>query len=164
MGDSNKLKSEKLGMSFSKANHILRKKILFYLAEKCGMRKCFRCGKDIKNIENFSIEHKISWVQADNPPEMFFDINNIAFSHSKCNQLSKTRFIFTKVGKSGYRGVTYDGSEKRDKGWRARTVFKGKRYCFGVHKTAIDAAKVYDEEVVKLFGDKAITNKKLGLL
>ena len=45
MGKGAKDKSEKLGMSYSKAAHLLRKKILFTLAKRCEMTICYRCKK-----------------------------------------------------------------------------------------------------------------------
>ena len=168
MGGYNKLKSEKLEMSYSKATHMLRKKVMFYLAEKCGMRNCYRCGKYINNIENFTIEHKVSWQRSDNPRRDFFDMDNIAFSHSKCNSLSRASFSFRKIGISGYRGVSLRGAsrgyEVKTNKWVSVVVFKKTKYHIGVFETAKEAAKAYDRKVVELFGCEAITNKQLGLL
>ncbi len=36
-------------------------------------------------MSEFSIEHKIPWQSAEDPKESFFDLDNIAFSHLKCN-------------------------------------------------------------------------------
>lgn len=41
--------------------------------------------KKIENIDDFSIEHMEAWQQAKNPKEAFFDLDNISFSHLKCN-------------------------------------------------------------------------------
>ncbi|MBP7540882.1 MAG: hypothetical protein KA802_13235 [Saprospiraceae bacterium] len=35
--------------------------------------------------ETFSIEHKVSWLNSNNPVELYFDLNNISFSHLSCN-------------------------------------------------------------------------------
>lgn len=56
----------------------------FLLLLKHGKNICFRCNKEI-NRETFSIEHKIAWLDSSNPKELFFDLNNIAFSHVSCN-------------------------------------------------------------------------------
>jgi len=43
------------------------------------------CSKDLQTQEfyqDFTIDHKKSWY---NNPKLFWDLNNIAFSHLKCN-------------------------------------------------------------------------------
>jgi len=81
----NKGKAELLGMPFGTASSKLRKMLLFTLVEELGRLQCYRCGENIDSIEEFSIEHKKAWAQAENPIESFFDLNNIAFSHLCCN-------------------------------------------------------------------------------
>lgn len=76
---------EQLGMSYGRANSILKKKLLFSYAQKLGLDTCFRCGKQIANIDEFSVEHKIEWLYSDNPLELFLDLDNIACSHLVCN-------------------------------------------------------------------------------
>lgn len=71
-------------MSHGKAANRLRKEILFSLIEKCGLNFCYRCGKEMSE-DNFSIDHKDPWLHSDNPIELFFNLNNITFSHSVCN-------------------------------------------------------------------------------
>ncbi len=82
---SNKKKSEQLEMSYGKAGNILRKSIMFSLAQKCNYDTCYRCKKKIENIDELSIEHIKPWLDSDNPVERFFDLNNTAFSHLNCN-------------------------------------------------------------------------------
>jgi len=82
---SNRIKSEQLKMSFGKANCRLRKMILFHLVKKCNLDVCYRCNKKIEKIEDLSIEHKQDWLNSKNPVELFFDLQNISFSHLKCN-------------------------------------------------------------------------------
>ncbi len=84
MGDSNTNKTEQLGMSFGKANQRLRKMIMFMLAQKCSMDSCFRCGEKIEDIGHLSIEHKLPWEGRD--VSLFWDLDNIAFSHLRCNR------------------------------------------------------------------------------
>ncbi|KKL25623.1 hypothetical protein LCGC14_2403400, partial [marine sediment metagenome] len=38
----------------------------------------------IDNIDDFTIEHKIPWL--DNDSDLFWDLDNIAFSHNRCNR------------------------------------------------------------------------------
>ena len=78
-------KSIKLGMSHSTANYRLLKMILFMLLKELNKDVCYRCNKKIENIKELSIEHKIAWLNAKNSKELFFDLNNIAFSHNICN-------------------------------------------------------------------------------
>lgn len=59
--------------------------LLFHLAKKLGLTSCFRCGTEIENLKDFSIEHKKEWETSETPVELFFDLDNIAFSHTLCN-------------------------------------------------------------------------------
>lgn len=68
------------------ATHRLRKIIMFELVKKAGMDRCHRCKLLITDIDEFSIEHIEPWLWKD--VDLFWDINNIAFSHLKCNSAS----------------------------------------------------------------------------
>jgi hypothetical protein len=63
----------------------LRKRILFSLLIKQSKNICFRCGKEIIEIKDLSIDHKIPWLDSDNPKINFYNLENIAFSHLSCN-------------------------------------------------------------------------------
>lgn len=76
-------KQEQLGMNPSTASNRLVKDILFKFIEDAGYT-CYRCSKPMLR-NNFSIEHKVAWLDSDNPVDLYFDLNNIAFSHLKCN-------------------------------------------------------------------------------
>lgn len=78
-------KREQLGMSFGTATAKLRKMVLFDLMKKLSLDKCFRCNGKIENIRDLSLEHKIPWRHSENPVELFFDLDNISFSHLSCN-------------------------------------------------------------------------------
>lgn len=41
--------------------------------------------KKINTVDELSIEHKEPWENSDNPKELFFNLDNISFSHLKCN-------------------------------------------------------------------------------
>lgn len=58
---------------------------MFELAKRCSMETCYRCGMKIENFEDFTIDHKESWLLSDEPAKMFYSMDNIAFSHAKCN-------------------------------------------------------------------------------
>lgn len=80
----NKLKSEFLGMPHGTATHKLRKMILFRLVKETKQDVCFRCKTKITSINELSIDHKEPWENSS--VELFWDLNNIAFSHLKCNR------------------------------------------------------------------------------
>lgn len=72
-----------LEMKQGTANHKLRTIIMFNLVVELGRDICFRCGKMINSHKEFSIDHKEPWLHNDS--ELFWDFNNIAFSHKSCN-------------------------------------------------------------------------------
>ena len=78
-------KSDQLGMNPSTAAHRLRKMVLFELLRNQERNRCFQCGEIIKNMENLSLEHKVPWLDGDDPAGLFFDLDNVAYSHLKCN-------------------------------------------------------------------------------
>lgn len=75
-------------MPFGTAANRLRKAILFDLVCRLGLDVCHHCEKKIEDIDNFSIEHKTPWLDSDDPVGLFFDMENIAFSHLKCNSVA----------------------------------------------------------------------------
>ena len=76
-------KQNQLGMNPSTASHRLVKDILFQFIKEANI-PCYRCGLDLTR-ESFSIEHKEPWLDSEDPRKMFFDLNNISFSHKSCN-------------------------------------------------------------------------------
>ena len=94
---------------------------------------------------------------------MFWDVENIAFSHKSCNSASASLRHFSQ-GKCKYKGVSCDNSGKKRKRWKAFIEIGGKQRLFGRYETDKEAAETYDREIIKLFGEKAITNKSLDLL
>jgi hypothetical protein len=85
----NSRKTEQLGVSYSTACNRLRKKVMFKLAQELKKDICFQCNEKIETIEQFSIDHKKPWL--DNSPDLFWDLDNIAFSHLSCNCRVSTR-------------------------------------------------------------------------
>lgn len=79
-----KQKAETLGMPHGTANNRLRKSVMFKYVKLAGDNFCYKCGAEIESVEDISIEHKLPWegVSAD----LFFDLDNIAFSHVQCNR------------------------------------------------------------------------------
>ena len=74
-----------LGELYSTARSRLIKMVLFKLLIEYKLNICFRCNKLIEKIEDLSIEHKIGWVNSIDPKKYFYDLENIAFSHIRCN-------------------------------------------------------------------------------
>jgi hypothetical protein len=83
--NSNQVKSRILGMTYGKAQHRLRKSIMFMLAQRCSMDICHQCGKRIDTESEISIEHIVAWEKSNDPLKSFSDLDNIAFSHLVCN-------------------------------------------------------------------------------
>lgn len=80
---NNVKKSETLGMPHGTASHRLRKMILFKYVVLAGDNYCFKCGAEIESVNDLSIEHKYPWEGVS--AELFWNLENIAFSHIKCN-------------------------------------------------------------------------------
>lgn len=82
---SSEEKHRQLGMGHGSARNILCRNLLFSMAEDLGRNSCYQCGKRIETVEEFSIDHKTPWLHDPKAAELFFDLENIAFSHFKCN-------------------------------------------------------------------------------
>lgn len=89
--NGNQKKKNQLGMSYGKASGILKKSLMFMFAKKCGFDNCFQCGEKIETLRELSIEHKIPWLDSKNPVELFFNLENVSFSHLSCNVKSSRK-------------------------------------------------------------------------
>lgn len=83
-------KNTQLGMSFGTAYYRLLKIVIFDLVVKSGQNACYHCGRQMCK-EDFSLEHKVAWLNNESPMEVFLDINNISFSHIQCNRNERSR-------------------------------------------------------------------------
>lgn len=83
MSRSNRI-AQQLGMSYGAAAHRLRKNILFKFLKKLEEDVCFCCNEKIEAVEELSIEHKLPWEGRST--DLFWDLDNIAFSHLRCNK------------------------------------------------------------------------------
>ena len=81
----NKKKTSQLGMPPGTAANKLRKNILFSLLCLLNLNTCWQCKREIESADVLSIEHKVPWLHSEDPVGLYFDLNNIAFSHLKCN-------------------------------------------------------------------------------
>jgi hypothetical protein len=77
-------KSAFLGMPHGTAGNRLRKLILFDLLQRHGENVCFKCSKKIETPDELSIEHKQPWEGVS--VELYWSLDNIAFSHLRCNR------------------------------------------------------------------------------
>lgn len=75
--------STQLGMPRGTAANRLRKLVLFDVLQRHNENICYRCNLEIRNANELSIEHKKPWEGVDT--NLFWDLNNIAFSHLSCN-------------------------------------------------------------------------------
>ena len=100
-----------IGMPFGTAAHRLRKIIMFDLVKQLNLNFCYRCGSLIENIEDFSIEHKKPWLHKD--VKLFWDLNNIAFSHLKCNIYNKPKNRIETLGEDCKKGFHWCSNCKK---------------------------------------------------
>ena len=77
------IKAQQLGMPYGTASNKLKKQILFMLLVELNKNYCFQCKEEIVSENDLSIEHKQPWLHISK--ELFWDLNNIAFSHLHCN-------------------------------------------------------------------------------
>lgn len=74
-------------MPYGTACHRLRKLVLFDLLKRHNENVCYRCGQAIELIDELTMEHKKPWENED--AQLFWSLNNIAFSHEFCNYRAK---------------------------------------------------------------------------
>lgn len=83
-GTSNAVKASQLGMPWGTASGRLKKILLFRCLQKLNEDVCFKCTSKIVKVEDLTIEHKKPWLHVDT--KLFWDLENIAFSHTWCNR------------------------------------------------------------------------------
>jgi hypothetical protein len=81
--DNKEKEARLLGMPWTTAATRLQRMLLYALADECGKLDCYRCGERIDSVQEFSIEHIVSWLDS---PNLYWDLTNIAFSHMVCNR------------------------------------------------------------------------------
>lgn len=81
MSDKKKMQ---LGMNPSTAANRLVKDVLWKLIVETARDSCCKCGEPMSR-ETFSIEHVTPWLDSEDPVGLYFDLNNISFSHHSCN-------------------------------------------------------------------------------
>jgi hypothetical protein len=123
--DNNSARASQLGMPFGTAQQRLRKAIMFKYVKLAGHDDCFKCGNKIEDIDHLSIEHKLPWQGRDTG--LFWDLENIAFSHLSCNRPHTNGSI--KLRKTSPIGMAWCGYCKSDKPvtdfWRSDSTWTG---------------------------------------
>lgn len=77
-------KQLQLGMNPSTASGRLVKDTLWRFIVQANQDNCYQCSGKMTR-DNFSIEHKVPWLDSEDPINLFFDQDNISFSHHSCN-------------------------------------------------------------------------------
>lgn len=75
--------SAQLGMPHGTATNRLRKRVMFHLLKRLGENVCSKCEQIIATSDDLSLEHVLPWEGRS--AELFWDMNNIRFSHTRCN-------------------------------------------------------------------------------
>lgn len=88
-------KKKQLGMPIGTASNRLVKSLLFEFAQKLSLTACYRCHQPIKGPDDMSIDHKVDWLDSNDPISLFFDTTNVALSHKICN--SKARRVSRRI-------------------------------------------------------------------
>lgn len=102
---SNRKAVETLGMPQGTASNRLRKMLLFRQLKKHSENVCVRCDKEIETVEELSVEHIKPWegISAD----LFWDLDNVGFSHMRCNLADRHTRPTTKLRKVGPEGTSW---------------------------------------------------------
>ena len=106
-------KKEQLGMNPSTASGRLVKDILWSFIVKNCQDTCCKCGNKMTR-ETFSIEHIKPWLDSDNPVDLYFDLDNISYSHLSCNIAAARR----PEPKSKEEALAYNNEQARIR-WQA---------------------------------------------
>lgn len=159
-------KEDQLGCNAGTATSRLKKIVMFDLVKRLGLDTCFRCNKKIEFASELSIDHKVNWLHAENPIDLFYDLGNVAFSHLLCNtKFSRRKSHVAAKSKSGFKGVYLNATRKKKYAAQVKIRLDGKviKFNLGRYLTAEEAAKAYDDKITALLGNEAVTNAKLGL-
>lgn len=101
-GMGNRKAVETLGMPHGTAANRLRKMLLFRQLKKHNENVCVRCSEEIETVDELSVEHIKPWEGIS--AELFWDLDNVAFSHMKCNRPHVRR---GGIGKKGPEGTAW---------------------------------------------------------
>lgn len=85
MRESSKEKAKQLGINPGTASNRLKVQLMYHMAKQLDLHWCYQCAAEIESHKDLSIEHKTPWLHSEDPRGLFFDLENIAFSHKSCN-------------------------------------------------------------------------------
>jgi hypothetical protein len=142
---------------------------LFKLIKLIGKDTCYRCQETFNDYSEYTIDHIVPWVNEPNAKELFFDVDNIAFSHSTCNKavarqdIDKRSLGSLKTKKvnpvTGYLGVSYYTASKI---YKSVLVYKGKELFISSSDSNDPLlAKLYDDKIKTLYPEDVIEKYKL---
>jgi len=131
-------KNKFLGMSYGKACGKLKKAIMFDLLKQLNKNFCYKCGLEIKVENDLTIEHKNPWLYIDK--NLFWDLDNIAFSHSKCNKPHRI-FGNVKRGSKNLHAKKYIVTTPKGKEIFVHGISE---FCRNYHKDVLDHKRLID--------------------
>lgn len=145
-------------MDYATASTRLRKMVLFHLIKQLNLDICFRCKLKITDYRDLSLDHIKDWLDEPNGKDLFFDVENIAFSHIKCN-ISTRRSRVIELTCDGC-GITFikllrDYKKLHSKG---RKKFFCKRTCYNKWHSS-GAQGVSDPHGKVVAADKTATER-----
>lgn len=132
-------KAKQLGMPVGTASNQLRKMVLFDLLKRHGENVCFRCGQEIETPDDLSIDHKTPWL--DNDASLFWDLSNVAFSHSKCNYSAAKKIKKGPIPHGTHSGYSYRGC-RCDSCTQAQREYQEKLQATSSRKALIAAGQL----------------------
>lgn len=74
------------------------------------------------------------------------------------NSLRQSRYTLGKGNKSGYKGVSFCKTLNK---WKSAVSINGKKIVLGYFNKIKDAIDAYDNKLIELFGQEAMTNRKM---
>lgn len=81
---------KQLGMNITTARSRLVKDLLYRAVVVEGGAVCHHCRKFMEKDE-FTIEHITPWLDSDDPVGLYFELDNVSFSHLSCNSRAARR-------------------------------------------------------------------------
>lgn len=83
-------KKEQLGINPGTASARLVKDLLWNFIVSSDKDTCIKCGQKMTR-KTFSVEHIVPWLDSEDPVGLFFDTDNIGYSHMSCNYADARR-------------------------------------------------------------------------
>lgn len=126
----------------------------YFVDQETGKTICIRMHRMIMGAEKNQMIDHVNGNGLDNRKE------NLRFCTRSQNAVNSK---LNKNNSSGFKGVCR-AKNSTAKIWKAQVQTKRKPIYLGLFENPIDAARAYDETIERIFGEFALTNKKLNLL